>query len=65
MNKSTLEQDLKGARLVSIDALCNYTGLASVKARQFAKEAGAVKHIGARCLYDLRKIDEAIDALEG
>ena len=51
------------ARLLDIEGLCAYINVGKTNAIKFAKEAGAAKRIGRRCLYDVQKLDEAIDNL--
>lgn len=38
-----------------------YTGLGRSKFREFAKEIGAVKKVGKRCVYDRKVIDAYFD----
>lgn len=52
-------------RLLSITELTHYTGLGRTKAREWAKEIGAVRKIGTRALYDKHVIDAALDGQEG
>lgn len=52
-------------RLLSITELTHYTGLGRTKAREWAKEIGAVRKIGTRALYDRHVIDAALDDQEG
>lgn len=62
MNATAKELD---PRLLSISELTHYTGLGTSKAREWAKEIGAVRKIGRRVLYDKRIIDAALDGQEG
>lgn len=57
-----VENSLK-PRLVRRDGLCIYVGLGRNLAVAFAKEAGAEVKYGRCTLYDLNKIDKAIDRL--
>lgn len=50
-------------RLFNINELKNYTGLGETKAKQWAREIGAVHKIGKRTVYDRAIIDKAIDGL--
>ncbi len=52
-------------RLLSITELTHYTGLGRTKAREWAKEIGAVRKIGTRVLYDKHVIDATLDGQEG
>lgn len=52
------------ARLLDVTGLCVYLGLGRNKAIEFAKEAGALKRIGRRALYDRAVIDKALDELQ-
>lgn len=51
------------ARMMDLNTLTVYLSLGRSKAAEFGKECGAEKHIGRRCLYDKRIIDEAIDQI--
>lgn len=51
------------SRLIGKEELCSYLGLGKTSAVKFAVDAGAVKRIGRRCLYDVRILDKAIDNL--
>ena len=51
------------ARMMGIDELCAYLSLGRTTARKFAEDAGAVRKIGRRLLFDRRAIDRAIDGL--
>lgn len=53
----------EGKRLLSEADGMRYVGLQRTKFRQWAAEIGAVRHIGARVLYDRVTIDQACDAL--
>lgn len=52
-------------RLLSMKDLLRYTGLGQNKARTWAEEVGAVRHIGTRVLFDKPTIDAALDAQKG
>lgn len=52
------------ARMMDLNTLTVYLSLGRNKAAEFGKECGAEKHIGRRCLYDKRIIDEAIDRIQ-
>lgn len=52
-----------GARLIDLPDLAEYLSLGKNKAAEFGKECGAEKHIGRRCLYDRKVIDEALDKI--
>lgn len=51
----------EGKRLLNMQEVCNYTGLGPTKMRTWAKEIGAMKHIGRRVLFDRVAIDKAIE----
>ena len=51
------------ARLMDLETLTAYLSLGRNKAAEFGRECGAEKHIGRRCLYDKKIIDDAIDGL--
>lgn len=51
------------SRLMDLNALCSYLNVGRNKAIEFAKDSAAIKHIGRRCLYDKKKIDQALDSL--
>ena len=61
MNARTIRQG--ESRLVGLNEFCCYIGLGANKAREFAREHGIEIRIGRACRYDLRKADEAINAL--
>ncbi|WP_022773812.1 DUF6462 family protein [Butyrivibrio sp. AE2015] len=50
-------------RLVNVTELRAYTGLGKNKAVEFAKSSGAEVRIGRRVLFDLTKLNKAIDEL--
>ena len=50
-------------RLIGKEELAAYLCLGEVSAIRFAIEAGAARKIGRRCLYDVHKLDEAVDKL--
>ncbi|MBO4913365.1 MAG: hypothetical protein J5504_11650 [Butyrivibrio sp.] len=51
-------------RLVDTKELLSYTSLGKNKAVSFAKEHGCAIYIGRRVLFDLNKLDEAIDNVQ-
>ena len=51
------------SRLLSMDALMQYTGLGRPLATKMGKDAGAYRKIGRRAVFDRKKIDEYIDNL--
>ena len=55
--------DFEEKRLLSETDGMKYVGLQRTKFRQWAAEIGAVRHIGARVLYDRVAIDRACDAM--
>lgn len=52
---------LNGKRLLDFNEFCLYTGLGRTKGGAWAKEIGAIRHIGRRVLFDRAVIDKAID----
>ena len=48
--------------LTEAEAMC-FVGLRRTKLRQWAKDVGAVRHIGRRVLYDRVVLDRAVDEL--
>lgn len=50
-------------RLTNIGGVMQFSGLGRNKARELAKNAGAVVKIGGRWLADLEKINSYIDSL--
>lgn len=53
----------KNKRLLNKTEFCEYTGLGTSKGIEWAKEIGALKHIGRRALIDREIVDRAIDNL--
>ena len=64
---STKKLETRGAkdfsRLIGKEDLCSYLGLGRVGSERFARDAGAERRIGRRCLYDVKVLDAAIDKL--
>lgn len=54
---------MNGKRLLSVSEFCLYTGLGTSKGMAWAKEIGAVRHIGRRVLIDRVVIDRVIDEM--
>lgn len=52
------------ARLLSIPDLCTFLSMGKVRAVEFAKECGAERKIGRRCLYDRAVIEAVLDDQE-
>lgn len=48
-------------RYKNAEGLCAFMGLGRTTAVKFAREHGAEKRIGKRCIYDTKKIIEALD----
>lgn len=59
--KEGINRMYEGKRLLNMQEVCNYTGLGPTKARKWAREIGALKHIGRRALFDRVVIDKAIE----
>ena len=51
-------------RMLGIEELCAYVGLGKAYARQFGVEAGAMRKVGKRILFDRKAIDAALDQME-
>lgn len=62
MDRMKPEHAFDSKRLLDIEELCFYIGVAKSKARAWGKEIGAERRIGTRVLYDRVAIDAAIDA---
>lgn len=58
------EKEFTGKRLLNVSEMMKYTGLGRTKALEWCKSIGALRHIGARALYDRQIIDKAIDNLK-
>lgn len=54
---------MNGKRLLNVSEFCLYTGLGRTKGGAWAKEIGAVRHIGRRVLFDRVVIDRVIDEM--
>ncbi len=52
-------------RLLNMREYLDYVGLGHTKGREWAKEIGAVKHIGRRTFFDVTIVDKALDELAG
>ena len=52
-----------GTRCVNLTGLCDYLTIGRNSAEKVAAAAGAKIKIGARTVYDLRKIDAYLDAV--
>ena len=63
MNKRTTETPATPPRLMDINGLMNYTSLGRKSAERLAAEAGAIKRIGKRKLYDRELIDDHINVM--
>lgn len=50
-----------GKRLLTQREFCEYTGLGRTKGNEWAREIGAITHVGRRVLFDRFTIDRAID----
>ena len=49
--------------MMGLPELCAYIGMGQTNARKFGVDAGAVRKIGRRTLYDRIVIDKALDNL--
>lgn len=52
-----------GKRLLTLEEFIHYTSLGRVKGRAWAKEIGALKHIGRRVYFDRVVIDKVLDEI--
>lgn len=50
-------------RMLDVSGLCIYLNMGRNRAVEFARDIGAEKRIGRRCLYDKRTLDRALDEL--
>lgn len=62
MDRMKPENAFDSKRLLDIDELCFYIGVARNAARAWGRAIGAERRIGARVLYDRVAVDAAIDA---
>ena len=58
-------ENISSKRLVDISSLMEYLSLGRNSALKFGEESGAKLKVGRRTLYDLQKIDIAINKLAG
>ena len=63
MNSRGKENNLQQVRMMGLPELCAYIGMGQTNARKFGVDAGAVRKIGRRTLYDRIVIDKALDNL--
>ncbi len=52
-------------RLLNLREYLDYVGMGRTKGTEWAKEIGAMKHIGRRAFFDKVIIDKALDELAG
>lgn len=55
--------NLTNKRLLNREEMLLYTGMGKTAARAWCDKIGAVRHIGARTLFDKKVIDAAIDKM--
>lgn len=58
------ENETTCKRLFDVPDLCAYLNMGRTRAVEYAKQIGAERRFGRRCLYDKRIIDRALDELE-
>lgn len=54
----------QGKRLLNLEEFILYTSMGRVKGKAWAKEIGAMKHIGRRVVFDRVVIDRVLDEIE-
>lgn len=59
-----IDKEFRGKRLLSVAEMLKYTGLGRTSGLAWCKKIGALRHIGARALYDRYVIDKAIEDLK-
>ena len=52
-----------GKRLMNLDEFMHYTSMNRVRGKEWAKEIGAMKHIGRRVFFDRVIIDRVLDEI--
>lgn len=52
-----------GKRLMNLEEFMNYTSMRRVRGKKWAKEIGAMKHIGRRVFFDRVIIDKVLDEM--
>ena len=60
MHKTTENEGYTG-RLLDVKTLCKYLNMGRGSAVQFARQIGADRRFGRRCLYDRTLIDAALN----
>ena len=60
MHRTTENEGYTG-RLLNVKKLCEYLGMGRGSAVQFARQIGAERRFGRRCLYDRTLIDAALN----
>ena len=63
MNKRNPKLKDGDKRMFNVDELQMYMGVGKGSAIAFAKEHGALKHIGKRVIFDKNLIDKALDSI--
>ena len=63
MLSRTKTNETANIRMMGLPELCAYIGMGQTNARKFGVDAGAVRKIGRRTLYDRVLIDKALDEL--
>lgn len=54
----------QGKRLMNLEEFMNYTSMRRVRGKAWAKEIGAIKHIGRRVFFDRVVIDRVLDEMD-
>ena len=61
MQRENVGTQLKEKRLLDANEVCMYLSLGRNKGIEFAKDIGAERKIGRRCVYDRAHIDKYLD----
>lgn len=54
----------QGKRLMNLEEFLKYTSMGRVRGKAWAKEIGAMKHIGRRVVFDRVVIDRVLDEMD-
>ncbi len=58
-----MKETKMNVRLLTISEAAAYTGRGETKCKKWLREIGAVRHFGRTVRYDIKTIDEALDAM--
>lgn len=53
----------QGKRLMNLEEFLKYTSMGCVRGKAWAKDIGAIKHIGRRVVFDRVVIDRVLDEM--